>query len=135
MTRKYSHLAACPTYTLLVPAPESGYILNGLTALPPVTLCMARYALPPFPLRVANAGVTLHILHDSLDGLGRSFPGLAGGHGVLRLRWLVGCQTEDRLEFGESSTRLLVRVHAVIAGAGGLELVEERQSNIAHVLQ
>src|ERR1039457_300220 len=44
MTRKYSHLAACPTYTLLVPAPESGYILNGLTALPPVTLCMARYA-------------------------------------------------------------------------------------------
>src|ERR1035437_4666856 len=36
-------LAACPKSTLLIPAPESGYILNGLTALPPVTLCMARY--------------------------------------------------------------------------------------------
>ena len=44
LTRKYSHIAACPKSTLLIPSPESGYILNGLTALPPVTLCMARYA-------------------------------------------------------------------------------------------
>src|ERR1035437_2723760 len=56
-------LAPCPKSTLLIPAPESGYILNGLTALPPVTLCMARYAVfTSFPRRDIPAAPAIEIV-------------------------------------------------------------------------